>query len=286
MIEISNPPDSRAQFFEVTSCLGQFAPELKSAFERSDEGLKIVYAPEVLKQENEKREKQPGSGCGGWWEHAKPCLNTCCGLAQWMENEMSLMRAQAPQPFFDCTQAKLTAMKKEAAQFYSQYPGQTWKNIISLGDMCYEHEAVKTLQATRVPTESRERLRTKSFVLFPEPSLPALTLQLRIWTLLLPLCARFDGDVDLDLARCHNPFEDLAAAFNLPQLSRLQLPACIRRARHRMSFEDILESRRGSESSEVDELTADEQRAAEEFLDELTIILQDAILIPRFMKAE
>jgi len=260
----------------VTSCLGQFAPELKSAFEGSD-GPIIVYAPEVLKEKM--KQESDKNAC---WECFKPYLNTCCGgLAQFLENEMSLMRERVPQPFFDCTQAKLTAMKREAAEFYSQYPGQTWKNIISLGDMFYEHEAVKTLQATRVPQEPRERLRTKSFVLCPEPSLAALTLQLRVWSLLLPLCARFDGDVDLDLGRSPVPFEDLAAAFNLPQLSRLQLPAFFRSARRRKSVEDILDPRTDS-----DELTADEHRAAEEFLDELTIILQDAVLIPKFMKAE
>ena len=226
----------------------------------------------MLKQETYKQEL-----AGGGWESVKPCLSGCCsGLADWMEREWSLMQERAPRPLFDLTQAKMLAMKREAVHFYSQYPGQTWKNIISLGDMVYEHEAVKKLQETRVPLEARERLRTKSFVLFPEPSLPALTLQLRIWSLLLPLCARFDGDVDLDLARSPVPFEDLAAAFNLPQLSRLQLPAFIRRARAARDFLD----------PSADELTADEQRAAEEFLDELTIILQDAVLIPKFMKAE
>ena len=104
--------------------------------------------------------------------------------------------------------------------------------------------------------------------------------QLRIWSLLLPLCARFDGDVDLDLARSPVPFEDLAAAFNFPQLSRLQLPHFIRRDGNNFEV-DFLDPH-----CQFEELNADEQRAAEEFLDELTIILQDAVVIPKFMKAE
>ena len=53
-------------------------------------------------------------------------------------------------------------------------PSKKWLNS-GLGDMAYEYEAVKTLTATRGAfaqlAAPRERLRTKSVVLLPSPSL-------------------------------------------------------------------------------------------------------------------
>lgn len=34
----------------------------------------------------------------------------------------------------ECTLAKYNAMKQEATAFYARYPGQSWKNIVSIGD--------------------------------------------------------------------------------------------------------------------------------------------------------
>ena len=45
---------------------------------------------------------------------------------------MRAMRLRCqPRPSFDLTEAKLKAMTTQAEEFYSQYQGQTWKNIIS-----------------------------------------------------------------------------------------------------------------------------------------------------------
>ncbi|CAE8615253.1 unnamed protein product, partial [Polarella glacialis] len=149
-------------------------------------------------------------------------------------------------------EAKLAAMRREAALFYSRYPGQTWKNVISLGDMKYEHEAVKAMSASRVPTQARERLRTKSFVLSSSPELRELTQQLRVWGLLLPACARFDGDMDVDLSASVRPFEALSHALHIPQLARLPVQGCF-------------------------DLDPEEQQLwQEELLDDLAVILHEA----------
>ena len=137
--------------------------------------------------------------------------------------------------------------------------------------MAYEYDAVKALTASRVPPEARERLRTKRVGLLQTPSLHGLTLQLRIWGSLLPSCTRFDGDIDLDMEKTLKPFEELAKALQVPSLEKLQVPL----AYIQPGF-----------NGQAD-VTADEQLAADELLDQLTILLHDAIPSGRetFVKA-
>jgi len=114
-------------------------------------------------------------------------------------------------------------MRNVAAQFYSRYPEQTWKNILSIGDMKYEHDAVQELALSR-QSAAREFLRTKAILLPGGPSLSELTLRLRFSCLMLPAYVRFNGNIDLDLRRAPDPLEAIARALGIPELGSLEFP--------------------------------------------------------------
>lgn len=114
-------------------------------------------------------------------------------------------------------------MKQEASSFYSRYPEQTWKNVLSLGDMKYEHDAVQAIALGR-SAPSRERLRTKAILLPRGPSLSELTLRLRFSRLMLPAYVSFNGNIDLDLTAARDPLEAIGRALKMPQLGELPFP--------------------------------------------------------------
>ncbi|CAE8597433.1 unnamed protein product [Polarella glacialis] len=119
------------------------------------------------------------------------------------------------------TLAKFIAMRQEVTDFYSQYPKQTWKNVLSLGDMPYEHDAVQELAYRRVtPKGKRERLRTKSIILPSGPSMSEILLRLHFCGAMLAAYVQFDGDFDLDL-RANDPLASIGEALNLSALAAL-----------------------------------------------------------------
>lgn len=257
----------------VMACVEHFAPNLKPILQDRPQNLSIVYGSEFMKPK-----KNASDLCSEKAENLiikflQSSLGGCFSdfTAKVVES-MQAMRRHAPRPPFDLTEAKLKAMTSEAENFYSQYQGQTWKNIISLGDMAYEYEAVKTLTATRGVfaqlAAPRERLRTKSVVLLPSPSLHGLTLQLRIWSQVLPSIARFDGDVDIDVSQNFAPFQELARALQLPTLAKLQVPQVYLQPISQQFFDEDFMNEEGSQS------------AANELLDQLPILLHDSFICP------
>lgn len=124
--------------------------------------------------------------------------------------------------FTKCVEAKHAAMTSEANEFYSRYPHQSWKNILSLGDSRYEYQAVKRLGAIHRAMGGRERhLRSKAVRLQSSPSVRHLTLQCRLLDKLMPTLVRFDGSVSLDLQASNDALQDLALALRLPGLAEL-----------------------------------------------------------------
>merc|ERR1712226_1526031 len=57
------------------------------------------------------------------------------------------------------TESKALAMKESLASFYSKYEGQSWKNIITLGDAHFEHDAIKQVVLERPDQDKRCRLK-------------------------------------------------------------------------------------------------------------------------------
>merc|ERR1711924_157889 len=57
---------------------------------------------------------------------------------------------------------KQQAMTREAGEFYSRYPGQSWKNVLSIGDSMCEYIAMQRLGSLRRAVGGKERhLRSK-----------------------------------------------------------------------------------------------------------------------------
>mmetsp|Transcript_90440 Transcript_90440/g.193933 ORF Transcript_90440/g.193933 Transcript_90440/m.193933 type:complete len:381 (+) Transcript_90440:168-1310(+) len=168
----------------VDLCIDNFIPEIKHFF--GDGGITVVYA-------SEQRKKR-------YSHHSR-------------HRSMTHEEHEDQQ-----TMAKYRAMKEVAVAFYSQYPEQSWKNILSIGDMQYERDAVKEVTFKRNPA-FKERVRTKTLVLPTSPTLTEITLRLRFSRLMLPAYVHFDGDFDLDLSRAEDPLEAIAEALRIPELA-------------------------------------------------------------------
>jgi len=179
----------------VEDCVKHFAPNLLPLFDPEGAGLRVVYAREHLKPSRSCRPTRPPRV-----DDASP------------EERDELQ-----------TKAKFYAMQKEVKDFYSQYEGQSWKNIISIGDMRYEHDAVQEVTFQR-HSPARERLRTKAIIVWEAPSLEAMTVGCQIWRHLLPAAVHFDGDFDMDFSRSEDRLKTIAHALELPELPELSLP--------------------------------------------------------------
>eukprot|EP00931_Biecheleriopsis_adriatica_P112185 TRINITY_DN8674_c0_g1_i1.p1 TRINITY_DN8674_c0_g1~~TRINITY_DN8674_c0_g1_i1.p1 ORF type:complete len:379 (+),score=67.88 TRINITY_DN8674_c0_g1_i1:30-1139(+) len=176
----------------VTMCLEKYAPDLLPLFEPGPE-FKVVYAVEEL-------ERRATTG----FRH-RP-----------LRQELSASPDEREEFY---TRAKFVVMKSEVELFYSQYEGQTWKNILSLGDMFYEHDAIQDVTFHREPPERKdERVRTKAIVLPTEPTMSQITLRLRFSKRMLPAYMAFDGSIDLDLRGASDPLQAISDALCIPDL--------------------------------------------------------------------
>eukprot|EP00931_Biecheleriopsis_adriatica_P111740 TRINITY_DN86196_c0_g1_i1.p1 TRINITY_DN86196_c0_g1~~TRINITY_DN86196_c0_g1_i1.p1 ORF type:complete len:403 (+),score=69.91 TRINITY_DN86196_c0_g1_i1:79-1287(+) len=190
--------NSRRPWVETT--IHHYAPNLKPLFVGPD-SLKVVYAREVFKDRVQKRKVRADSPNPAKHQVTEDVPG----------NEGLLMKA------------KLEAMRQQAKLFYRGYPGQSWKNIISIGDMWYEHEAVEELGITRRPTR-RENLRIKSLLIPSYPCLSQLALRLNFSRLMLPVYVRFDGDIRIDLQNDDDPLRTISEALDMPALADTGFP--------------------------------------------------------------
>jgi len=95
------------------------------------------------------------------------------------------------------TETKARAMKAAVSQFYSRYPHQSWKNIVSIGDAQFEHTAVRQVVGDR---PSQKRCRTKTIKLLEGPTIAGMVVQLSIVESWLTKIIQIDSDVDIDLS--------------------------------------------------------------------------------------
>lgn len=103
------------------------------------------------------------------------------------------------------------AIAKKISGFYSQYDGQSWKNIISIGDS--EYERLGTQRATEeyirnrgMPYRNGEivghfpKVRTKTLKLMDQPTIKELMTQLAILQQWLPVIVGLDDDLDIQIS--------------------------------------------------------------------------------------
>jgi len=179
----------------VEDCIDRFAPNLKPLF-ASPNGPRVVYAREVFASDALARRRA---------ETCVPALYTSPSLATPEEQDDLSFKWKA------------IAMQKEAEKFYSKSKGQTWKNIISSGDMPYEHDAAQELSFRRVGP-ARENLRIKTLRLPEAPSISAIALGMSFGCYNAPLFVNFDGDIDLDLNKAPDRLSAVAEALQMPDL--------------------------------------------------------------------
>jgi hypothetical protein len=79
--------------------------------------------------------------------------------------------------------------------FYSQYPNQSWKNIICVGDSTYEHEALEQVVTVEQLSGRCKRSRAKSVKFMPQPSVDQLRSQLAMLCGSLGEIAFHDDDI-------------------------------------------------------------------------------------------
>merc|ERR1712054_118306 len=98
------------------------------------------------------------------------------------------------------------AIANEVKQFYSQYEGQSWKNIISIGDSDFERlgtmaataEYMKRTGIVSGTTDELEinghvfKVRTKTFKLVDQPTIEELTTEVAMLQKWLPLMVNLD----------------------------------------------------------------------------------------------
>lgn len=207
----------------VHSCLETFAPELKPLFDADDpEAISIVYATDVVEQVG----GRPVTGSS----YCLPsCLVGCLRFA--CSSRDSLLEEAAQAAKEDMTWAKLVAMEVVAEDFYSRYPGQTWKNLLSVGDALYEREALSAVSQRRaaLAQQLKERLKAKSITTPEGPTIGDLTLCLRLLGATLEGCVQYNGSFEANLQRAPNPVHVLAGVLAAPALRRVDFP-CLEEA--------------------------------------------------------
>lgn len=172
----------------VHQCLNNFAPKFAELLGSLDLELKIVYASRYIPCEEKEQSRR------GRQTTAKTKSKT--------------------------TLAKYFAMRAEIADFYSQYPEQTWKNVMSFGDMSYEADALQAVKLMRLaPLRMLETFRTKRVIFPTQPTMSQLTCRLKFTGVMLAAFALFDGDVKLDLRQTKDPVAELSKALDVPELT-------------------------------------------------------------------
>jgi len=197
----------------VDKCIDRFAPMLKQLFAREN-GPKVVYARE---------------GSMARRGHAEAARGP---PARYTDNEPSQDELHD-----QLTKAKLGAMRKVAKQFYSRYPSQTWKNILSVGDAQYEYYAVQDLVFNRRSPE-REFIRLKTVTTPREPRLIDLTYRLRAVCVLWPAYVNYDGCLELDMNN-REQFGVVAEALGMPELMDVLRPMPIPEEEEEAAMDDM-----------------------------------------------
>mmetsp|Transcript_30675 Transcript_30675/g.55648 ORF Transcript_30675/g.55648 Transcript_30675/m.55648 type:complete len:492 (+) Transcript_30675:45-1520(+) len=185
----------------VERCMDACAPELRDLL-KPEFGLTVLYAHEAVE------------GVSRWTNTLRPVKLTV--------DDTKSMR-------YDCEvsshmmQGKYLAMRRHVKDFYSRYPDQSWKNLLSLGDMPYERDAVHEVAFSDSPADT-EKLRVKTLLLPGCPSVTEISLRLRFSKAMLPAYVYFDGDFDLDLQTAVDPLLAIAEGLKMGELGKVPFP--------------------------------------------------------------
>jgi len=145
-----------------------------------------------------------------WIEHT--CHNLLPKLTDWLKHTPVLYALEYVPPI-DCstaqadvldallTESKAKAMQTVLDDFYSRYPNQSWKNVISIGDALFEHEAIRKVVSNRPSRDNTLKpCRCKTMKLLESLSLKGMVAQCAVVENLLTNVVGHDGDLSIDFA--------------------------------------------------------------------------------------
>lgn len=92
---------------------------------------------------------------------------------------------------------KEAAFKQVIGQFYCRYEGQSWKNIVSVGDATFERDALRHASTARPNRE--KRCRVKTVKMLDEPSVEELIKQVKVILDGIGAIVRYDGNLDIEI---------------------------------------------------------------------------------------
>lgn len=183
---LGDPPEG-----EVAQGLANLAVEAQALLEQA-----IELAEEVIIVTNAE-EGWIDLSCKQWL----PGLQTCLDKA----HVVSARSTWEPQGVASPAGWKARAFEEAVDKFYSRYPNQSWKNIISIGDAPHEREALHRV-VNLAPGGASKRCRSKSVKFVLRPSIEQLTRELQMLRESLREIVWHDDDLDL-----HFSAESLAA---------------------------------------------------------------------------
>lgn len=145
-------------------------------------------------------------------------------------NKADMMSDDEVESFWSAVKGK--AIAHEVEKFYSQYEGQSWKNIISIGDSNFERLGTQgmaedyakqklpgastkssesnTSYARRLSFEGEHeghviKVRTKTFKMVDDPEIDELLLEIQLLMKWLPLMVNLDDGFDVNLEFLNKP---------------------------------------------------------------------------------
>eukprot|EP00928_Gymnodinium_smaydae_P067519 TRINITY_DN5050_c0_g1_i2.p1 TRINITY_DN5050_c0_g1~~TRINITY_DN5050_c0_g1_i2.p1 ORF type:complete len:769 (-),score=126.29 TRINITY_DN5050_c0_g1_i2:85-2094(-) len=147
-------------------------------------------------------------------------VQQCCNkyfprLGQLMrENSIKVVYARgqdSDQSMRSFANMKAQAIASELTSFYSQYEGQSWKNVLSIGDSDFERDGTRRATADYVSSVNSRlcsfmagrrhvrKVRTKTFKLAEAPSMDELVTEMGMLQKWLPAMVALDDNLDLEL---------------------------------------------------------------------------------------
>lgn len=106
--------------------------------------------------------------------------------------------AQAKKGAVNLTQTKVAAMRTAMNEFYSRYEGQSWKNVVSIGDALFEHDAIRAVVKERPEYTAGQKCRVKTIKLLEGPSMAGLEAELKVVAAFLRKIVVLNDDMGLD----------------------------------------------------------------------------------------
>lgn len=111
------------------------------------------------------------------------------------------------------------AIARECRDFYSQYEGQSWKNVISIGDSDFERLGTQSATEDYMKEIGLEgncskvvdvnghmyKVRTKTFKMVDQPTIEELTVEVDMLKTWLPLMVKLDSGFDVNLNNADDP---------------------------------------------------------------------------------